>query len=309
MKWFQNTVKGCYVRVNIGTGDTKSCYRIAEIVEVVESSKVYPLDPGDGGPRSQTNKALKLRIGDKTRDFRLLFISNSEWTDTEFEYWKKMMAQYNMPLPNHAHVQDKEKKIDLAKQHVITDKEIEDMVKEKAKYRSAPVNFATKKTTLLKLRDAAETEGNLDKVATIQKELEDLEERANMLNRERQKDISGITYINDRIKAELRKKDAIAEREWKEQRDRKVDPFSRRATAPIMVSNTNPDTKNAIKEMLKERYTEDIDVNYEVKAFVKGSKNNKEKEKKLTHMDTGDDLYSAHNFDIDIDIGDLPGVK
>merc|ERR1712242_173482 len=114
---------------------------------------------------SQTNKALKLRIGDKTRDFRLLFISNSEWTDTEFEYWKKMMAQYNMPLPNHAHVQDKEKKIDLAKQHVITDKEIEDMVKEKAKYRSAPVNFATKKTTLLKLRDAAETEGNLDKVS------------------------------------------------------------------------------------------------------------------------------------------------
>ena len=105
-----------------------------------------------------------------------------------------------------------------------------------------------------------------------------------------------------------------------------------------MVSNTNPDTKNAIKagmnfskffrfcfgifwgfffweikknikqikkkvfwksqivhpwikEMLKERYTEDIDVNYEVKAFVKGSKDDKEKEKKLTHMDTGDDLY------------------
>ena len=45
------------------------------------------------------------------------------------------------------------------------------------------------------------------------------------------------------------------------------------------------------KEMLKERYTEDIDVNYEVKAFVKGSKDDKEKEKKMTHMDTGDDLY------------------
>jgi len=310
MKWFQNTVRGCYVRVNIGTGDTKSCYRIAEIVEVVDSSKVYALDPGDGGPRSQTNKALKLRIGDKTRDFRLLFISNSEWTDTEFEYWKKMMAQYNMTLPTNGAVLDKEKKIEQAKKHIITDAEIADMVKEKAKYRSAPVNFATKKTTLLKLRDAAETEGNLDKVGAIQKELEELEERANHLNRERQKDISGITYINDRIKAELRKKDEIAEREWKEQRDRKVDPFSRRATAPIMVSNTNPDTKNAIKEMLRERYTEDIDVNYEVKAFVKGKKEDqREKERKSALMDTGDDLYSAHNFDIDIDIGDLPGVK
>ena len=52
-----------------------------------------------------------------------------------------------------------------AKKHIITDAEIADMVKEKAKYRSAPVNFATKKTTLLKLRDAAETEGNLDKVS------------------------------------------------------------------------------------------------------------------------------------------------
>ena len=66
-----------------------------------------------------------------------------------------------------------------------------------------------------------------------------------------------------------------------------MDPFSRRATAPIMVSNTNPDTKNAIKEMLKERYTEDIDVNYEVKGKKDGDK---EKENKQT-MDTGDDLY------------------
>ena len=36
-----------------------------------------------------------------------------------------------------------------------------------------------------------------------------------MKHRERQKDISGITYINDRIKASLRKKDAICEKEWK----------------------------------------------------------------------------------------------
>ena len=86
---------------------------------------------------------------------------------SEFEYWKKMMAQYNMSLPTYGQLQDKEKKIDQAKQHVITDAEIADMVKEKAKYRSAPVNFATKKTTLLKLRDAAETEGNLDKVFNL----------------------------------------------------------------------------------------------------------------------------------------------
>ena len=36
-----------------------------------------------------------------------------------------------------------------------------------------------------------------------------------MLNRERQKDISGITYINDRIKAKLKERDAIGAKEWK----------------------------------------------------------------------------------------------
>ena len=52
-------------------------------------------------------------------------------------------------------------------------------------------------------------------MARIQQELEKLEERANMLNRERQNDISGITYINDRIKAKLKERDAIGAKEWK----------------------------------------------------------------------------------------------
>ena len=38
------------------------------------------------------------------------------------------------------------------------------MVEEKSKHRMTPINFATKKTTLIKLRDAAETEGNLTQV-------------------------------------------------------------------------------------------------------------------------------------------------
>ena len=50
---------------------------------------------------------------------------------------------------------------------MITDQEIEVMVKEKNKHRAAPVNFASKKTTLIKLRDSAETEGNLDQVRIL----------------------------------------------------------------------------------------------------------------------------------------------
>jgi len=296
MPWFQNTIAGCYVRVNVG-----GIYRIAEIAEVTESSKIYSLDGGDGGPRSQTNKALKLKIGEKPRDFRFAFVSNTPWTDTEFAFWKKQMERCGCNLPTNGQIATKAKKLEQARKHVITDTEIEKMVREKEKYRSAPVNFATKKTTLIKLRDAAETEGNIDQVARIQQELEKLEERANMLNRERQKDISGITYINDRIKAKLKERDAIGAKEWKEFNEKKVDPFTRRTTAPIMVSNTNPETKGMIKDVLAERYTEDIDMRYEELVFVKEKDPEKSKPKK-TVDNSSEDLYGVHDFDLDIEI-------
>ena len=142
-------------------------------------------------------------------------------------------------------------------------------------------------------------------MARIQQELEKLEERANMLNRERQKDISGITYINDRIKAKLKERDAIGAKEWKgylksiktvvlnlflEFNEKKVDPFTRRTTAPIMVSNTNPETKGMIKDVLAERYTEDIDMRYEELVFVKEKDPEKSKPKK-TVDNSSEDLY------------------
>ena len=43
MPWFKTTIIGCYVRVNIGTESKGGMYRIAEITDVVESSKIYAL--------------------------------------------------------------------------------------------------------------------------------------------------------------------------------------------------------------------------------------------------------------------------
>lgn len=304
MPWFTKTVVGTYVRVNIGVGETpgKNTYRIAEIRDCSESPKVYKLDPGDtSSAKSSTNKQVLLRIGKLERNFRLCFISNNDWTDSEYTYWKKQVEQTGS-LPTFGELELKRKKLDQAKGHIVTDKEIEEMVKQKTKHRSAPVNFATKKTTLIKMRDAAETEGNLDQVAEIQNELDRLEETANRLNRERQKDISGITYINDRIKATLRNKDKVCEEEWRifrEKRTLGVDPFTRRITMPILVSNTNAETKSQIKDVLSDRYTEDIDMHYESLVFTKAKKKEEKKENQAN-------LYDAHDFDIDIDLNELP---
>ena len=75
-------------------------------------------------------------------------------------------------------------------------------------------------------------------------------------------------------------------------REQKVDPFTRRPTCPIMVSNTNPETKAHIKSLLGERYTEDIDMRYEQKTFVKEKDAEKEAlKKKNTKIDPTDYLY------------------
>jgi RNA polymerase-associated protein RTF1 len=68
---FEKTVTGCFVRINIGNNaNQKIVYRVAEIVGVVETSKVYSFASG------RTNKGLRLKHGSQERVFRLEFVSN-----------------------------------------------------------------------------------------------------------------------------------------------------------------------------------------------------------------------------------------
>lgn len=61
---------GCFVRIGIGMNNGRSVYRIAEVIDVCETGKVYQLGP------TRTNKGLRLRHGAQERVFRLEFVSN-----------------------------------------------------------------------------------------------------------------------------------------------------------------------------------------------------------------------------------------
>ena len=65
--------------------------------------------------------------------------------------------------------------------------------------------------------------------------LEEIEKKANKLNRDRQVDIAGITEINERSRRKIRGMESVCEKEWAKFRNNdKVDPFTRRTTAPIL---------------------------------------------------------------------------
>lgn len=69
---FEKTVIGGFVRINIGNNAVsgKLVYRVAEIIGVVETAKIYQFGT------CRTNKGIRLKHGAQERVFRLEFVSN-----------------------------------------------------------------------------------------------------------------------------------------------------------------------------------------------------------------------------------------
>lgn len=59
-------------------------YQVAEVIDVVETARTYSL----GSVR--TNKGLTLRHGTSERVFRLEYISQADFQDSEFKRWKEI---------------------------------------------------------------------------------------------------------------------------------------------------------------------------------------------------------------------------
>ena len=74
LPFFRDLVKGCFVKIGIGQNAGRSVYRCTEIVDVVETAKIYEIG------KSKTNVGLRLRFGKDERVFRWgIFLSISEF--------------------------------------------------------------------------------------------------------------------------------------------------------------------------------------------------------------------------------------
>ncbi|KAJ7988760.1 hypothetical protein DPEC_G00312560 [Dallia pectoralis] len=300
MPFFQKTVSGCFVRIGIGNSSSKPVYRVAEIVDVVETAKVYQLGT------TRTNKGLQLRHGGDTRVFRLEFVSNQEFTENEFMKWKEAMIIASMQVPTLDEINKKEQAIKEACNYKFNDKDIEDIVKEKDRFRKAPSNYAMKKTSLLKDKAMAEESGEGDRAKEIQDQLNELEERAEHLDRQRTKNISAISYINQRNRSwnivESEKALVAEGLNAKLQ----MDPFTRRQCKPTMVSNArDPSVHAAILQHLNEKYGEgsgkEMDLEFEMGRGA-GQSALKVIDPTKNTSDLSEDLFKVHDFDVKIDL-------
>ncbi|XP_061700896.1 RNA polymerase-associated protein RTF1 homolog [Syngnathoides biaculeatus] len=299
MPFFAKTVTGCFVRIGIGNSSSKPVYRVAEIMDVVETAKVYQLGT------TRTNKGLQLRHGGDTRVFRLEFVSNQEFTENEFMKWKEAMIVAGMQVPTLDEITKKEQSIKEAMNYKFNDKDIEDIVKEKDRFRKAPPNYAMKKTQLLKDKAMAEESGDGDKVKVIQDELNELEERAEALDRQRTKNISAISYINQRNRSwNIVESEKALVAEGQNSKNQQMDPFTRRQCKPTMVSNArDPSVHAAILAHLNQKYGSGSTPDpVTLEKNKQGPTDPKDKDVTKPTTDLSEDLFKVHDFDVKIDL-------
>ncbi|XP_001943293.1 RNA polymerase-associated protein Rtf1 [Acyrthosiphon pisum] len=286
---FEKTVIGCFVRIGIGNYNGVPVYRVAEICNVCETAKVYQLGS------TRTNKGLRLKHGTNEKVFRLEFISNQEFTESEFVKWKELCHMNRIPLPTLAELEIKVRDIKAALAYQFKEEDVEQIVREKERFKTNPHNYAMKKTSLMKDRDDAQALGKVEEVLKIEQQLSDLEERANHLDKMRTSTISSISYINDRNrKRNVEEAEKAILEELKANKGKKIDdPFTRRSTKPCMKFRAKPNSAidGSIASEVEE--SKNIIETNDIKNDGSSSKSNLMK---------ADDLYAVHDFDIDLNI-------
>uniref|UniRef100_U5EYH6 Putative rtf1 n=1 Tax=Corethrella appendiculata TaxID=1370023 RepID=U5EYH6_9DIPT len=282
---FDSVVQNCFVRISIGNNNGRPVYRVAEIVGVVETAKIYQLGKG------RTNKGLKLKHGNMERVFRLEFISNQEFTQTEFDKWLSVCGTSGVQLPTVDFIDSKCSAIKQALNYEFNDADIDRIIEEKNRFRAHPTNYAMKKTQLMKERDAAQLRGEDDLARELSSQIEELEERASTLDKRRTSSISLISYINDRNrKKNVEVAEAAIMEEVRATKGIKIeDPFTRRATKPTM----------AFKK--EDKQPQALPMAPIPPPPSKNQTNKKIDEPKKPSMQENN-LYSLHDFEIDLDV-------
>lgn len=327
LPFFKKLSAGCFVRIGIGQHQNRSVYRAAEIVDVVETGKVYNV----GSVR--TNAGVKLKFGKQERVFRLEFVSNQPITPQEFAKWKATCEDSHMALPTLDFVKTKQAEIKKAMNYEYTSDDVDKIVAQKEKFHRHPINYAMHKARLMKEREIAMSHGDEDKAKDLERKLNEHEERAEELDKKRTSTISSVSLINDRNrKANVSKAERAIWNEMKRTKEEgeQSNPFTRRKCNPRIVTKSkimpwNEDSSTAFntEPLLLEKENKEellLGTKRKVEQVVPAAKSSGEMQppssivnspkKKKAMLEKGaskEDLFDAHDFDIEIDVDTTSG--
>lgn len=178
--YFEKTVKGAFVRINIGLSRDKreQIYLMCEVVDVISGDKFYEIEG-----KVKTDKELSVVFGKSKKRMRFDIVSNAEFTEKEFEEYMKRLEKDGMkPITQH-HVQTKLQDIQTAINYKYTRKEIDQLVEQHVKEslkkgKVEPTAILELEKLKVQLEDLKNSEPSLDrneKIRSLDQLIQELE--------------------------------------------------------------------------------------------------------------------------------------
>ena len=226
---FEKTIKGCFAKVSLGANQQtkETIYRCCEILGIEEYKRPYRVN------QTLINIGMNVAHGKARKMYLFDMVSNQNVSEKE---WKRLESTHEYDSLKHPltkkQVEKKLKDLETIRNHVFTEKELSEMIAKKKELQFV----GNSKLEIVRLDteiQAAEFEGDLEKVDLIRKKKENLE----LMNAPyKNTSIDLIDQLNKRNKdrnfAEGRVNHKLALLQKRQQGVDENDPFARRKTAP-----------------------------------------------------------------------------
>lgn len=166
LPFFDKVVQNCFVRVETGRG--KGSYRLAEVVGVEETPKIYLFG------KTTTKKTLRLKYGSSESVVKLMKVSNQEFTDEEFDKLMETLSANDVPF-NTAKVDQTAANLKCAEKYAaVLAQQNDDPMKGKSSFVKNPHGHVTRAFLLATLKSEAVLAGDKELVYLIDQDLASL---------------------------------------------------------------------------------------------------------------------------------------
>jgi len=131
---FDAAIPGAFVRVSAGTDPSRRAptYKMAQI-KAITTGKPYVFEGSSG--RVATDQYVSVQFEGQKKDFSFSYMSNSRFTDLDYDGFRKYLAEHNIKPHTQNFVEKKFNEIKAFTEHTWTDAEISERLAKRNKYR------------------------------------------------------------------------------------------------------------------------------------------------------------------------------
>lgn len=230
---FEDVVKGCYGRVNVGTDKRtgKTSYRMVRI------ERVFLQKPYNMG-KFYTNQYFGVTQGKDRKVFQMNYFSDGLFADDEYQRYLRALDNSQMIKPSLHSLSNKTKEVVDFVNTPLTDKTTDEVVRHRMQFNKklSGTNAVLEKTVLReKLQYAKETNNEKD-IAKYSAQLRNFEKRMSVYEKHHENDQSDIkklgelTSKNRKLNMSNIRNAEHVKKEDSNNFDSKSDPFSRLKT-------------------------------------------------------------------------------